>query len=254
MVNFLVVSTGYNCEKYAERFYKSLLSQTYENFTATIIDDCSDDKTIDILREINSDYRVSVYRSLVNRGSALRRWEAIRNFYTISNPETVIVLVGLDDELKPFALERIAKEYENGVWMTYGNWIDNYGKILNPDFLDYPEEVHLDRGYRNDVFRATGLNTFKKFLFDEFTEEDFKYNGEWVKATTESNLMFGLLEMCGKQRVGVIKEPIVIYNRRQDNTVNRMGREYQDEVLNYNKNRLKKSLHEKQGVSPFSAH
>lgn len=44
-IRFLVIATGYNCEKYAADCVKSVEAQTYKNWDAIFIDDCSTDKT-----------------------------------------------------------------------------------------------------------------------------------------------------------------------------------------------------------------
>jgi hypothetical protein len=63
------------------------------------------------------------------------------------------------------------------------------------------------------------------------SEEDFKFKGEWIKATTESNLMFSCMEMCGKEKIGVITKPIYLYNKgRIDNARSRFGEKYQNEI------------------------
>lgn len=239
---FLIVCTGYNGSKYIKKCYDSIIAQTYKNWKAIIVDDGSDITTKKTLVNLkNSDPRVRIFLCDENRGAAYRRYQAI-NELSSENDEVVIVLLGLDDELVPGALERIKKEYDSGKWMTYGNWIADNGYKLPDGFLNFPDEVHNERSYRKVLYRSTGPNTFKKFLFDKLTEEDFKVNGEWIKATTESNLMFSCLEMCGKHRIGVINDPIVIYNRRSDNTVNRMGREYQNMVYKDVISRTKKEL------------
>ena len=72
------------------------------------------------------------------------------------------------------------------------------------------------------MYRSTAPNTFKKFLFDEIPDEDFKVFGKWIDNATETELMFSCLEMCGKDRIGVITEPIYLYNRtRGGNTKHR---------------------------------
>lgn len=241
-VKFLIVSTGYNCASLAEKCLRGIASQTYKNFTAILIDDGSTDNTKEILQQMkNEDDRIRIYISKNNRGAALRRWQAINELANI-NDQVVVVLVGMDDELKPNALQRIAQEYDKGAWMTYGNWIDSDGKMLPPGFLEFSEQIHKDRSYRKHRYRSTGPNTFKKFLFDQLTENDFIVKGKWIRATTESNLMFSCLEMCGKDRIGIIEDPIVLYNRRDDNTVAREGRTYQNAVYNEIIKRPKKPL------------
>jgi hypothetical protein len=55
--------------------------------------------------------------------------------------------------------------------------------------------------------------------------------------------MFSLLEMCGQSRIGVIEEPIYLYNnQRKDSAAKRFGREYQDKILKDAKKRPMREL------------
>lgn len=199
---------------------------------AVLIDDGSDDnlKTQTALSNLPPDPRIRTLFGTHNMGAAFRRWEVITFDQTITD-ETVIILLGLDDQLLPDALKEIDRKYLTGAWMTYGNWITPSGEKLPDGFLSFDEETHQRRDYRSVKYRSTAPNTFKKFLFNQFTENDFKFNGQWVKATTESNLMLSCLEMCGKDRIGVIEKPIYLYNKgRKDNARSRFGSTYQDQI------------------------
>jgi glycosyltransferase involved in cell wall biosynthesis len=240
-MKFLIIAAGFNCDKYVMKCVHSINRQTYRNFQAIIIDDGSTDNTgFEVLKYTSPLNECIAEISRFNYGAARRRYDAIKEYAT--SPEDVIVLIGLDDELKPEALERIKKEYDKGAWMTYGNWVNQHGKGLPAGFLEFDEATHRERNYRRVKYRSTAVNTFKRFLFDQLTPEDFKYNGEWVKATTESNLMFSCLEMCGKEKIGVINDKIYLYNQgRPDNARSRFGSEYQNEIYNDVINRPKKN-------------
>ncbi len=241
-MRFLIIASGFNCEKLAQKCIESIKNQTYKNFYAVFISDGSTDGTGEIIEEntnSNRDLEADIFN--MNMGAAYRRFCAIRDY---GQNDDVIILVGLDDELMPNALDRIKQEYDKGAWMTYGNWVNQHGKGLPRDFaLHFDPETHIDRNYRKVRYRSTAPNTFKKFLFDHLDEEDFKVNGEWVKATTESSLMFSCLEMCGKERIGVIEDQIYLYNQgRPDNARKRFGNEYQDKIYQDIINRPKKPL------------
>ncbi len=210
------------------------------------VDDGSTDNTHDELNNLD-DWGSSVMCMTMsaNFGAAFCRLSAIKTYTErcMVPDDVVLVFLGMDDELLPNALETIAKHYENGKWMTYGNWIDQHGKGLPADFeLDFPDEIHATRDYRKVKYRSTSVNTMYKRLYDLIPIDDNKYNGEWIKATTESHVMFSCLEMCGKDRIGIVKEPIYLYNRREDNARNRMPPGYQDAVYNHVINREKKEL------------
>jgi len=160
------------------------------------------------------------------------------------SPTDVVLLLGMDDRLLPGCLERVATEYRSGKWMTYGNWINQNGDGLPKDFnLYFDEQTHTSRAYRDVTYRSTAPNTFYKFLFDAIPEDDFKIGGKWIDSTTESEVMFSCLEMCGKDRIGVIEEPVYLYNQHLPNgTIKRHGSKYKYELLDIIKARPKRKL------------
>jgi len=224
-MRFLIIVTGYNCDKYVRKCYDSIMAQTYDNFRAVFISDGSTDETnkniIDLRGVVHEIYRD-------NMGAAKRRYDAINRY---GKQMDVVLLMGMDDELFPGCLERIKREYDRGAWVTYGNWTNQYGQGLPDSFaLEFDEQTHAARDYRRVKYRSTAPNTFYKFLFDQFSEGDFMFNGEWIKATTESNLMISCLEMCGRDRIGPIHDAIYLYNQRDENARRRLGSEYQDAI------------------------
>lgn len=240
-IKFLIIATGFNCKKYALKCIKSVQAQTYKNFTAVFISDGSTDGTLDrdSLKSVN-DERLTVCIYPQNEGAAKRRWNAIKMF--CYDEETVVILLGLDDELFPNCLERLAMAYKTGVWMSYGNWRDQHRQMLPKDFkLYFDEETHANRDYRKVKYRSTAPNSFKRFLFDQLKEEDFQIDGKWIDTTTESPLMFACLEMCGKEKIAVIEEPIYLYNQfLPGGTLRRLGVDYKYKVYNTIINREKK--------------
>jgi glycosyltransferase involved in cell wall biosynthesis len=243
MVKFLIVASGLNCKEYAGKCIKSVVAQRYGNFKAVFISDGSTDGTLsDIGRTHHNCCFIERYDK--NVGAAKRRLDAIRKYS--DSPDDVILFLGLDDELLPNCLEVVAKQYVAGKWMTYGNWKNQHGKVpLNAAFLQFDEATHTARDYRKVKYRSTAPNTFRRFLFDRIPEEDFKVNGKWIDSTTESEVMFSCLEMCGKEKIGVINEPIYLYNEGlAGGTIKRLGVKYKYDILAQIIQRPKKAPYE----------
>lgn len=188
-----------------------------------VLDGCTDHGDR-ILNNLKTDQRFKKYIHHKNLGAARRRWEVLQLH---GDPLDVVVLVGMDDELLPDALETIAEQYTLGKWMTYGNWKDQNGETLPDGFLYFDEQTHTDRSYRKVKYRSTAPNSFYKYLFMQIPMSDFQIKGKWIDSTTESEVMFSCLEMCGKDRIGVIEKPIYLYNRNSRNgTLRRQGVKY----------------------------
>lgn len=234
-----IVASGYNCQQYVKKCIDSVIAQTYQDWKLYVIDDGStDDTRLEIIN--HDDLRISSFSFGKNMGAAYRRYQMINTF----QGNDIVLLLGLDDELLPNCLETVIKQYENGKWMTYGNWINQHGKGLHEDFeLDFDEETHVNRDYRKVKYRSTAPNTFYAKLFHKIPKEDFTLDGKWIDSTTESEVMFSCLEMCGKDRIGVINEPIYMYNEAlRGGTLNRLGRDYKYKLYNQIIRRPKKDL------------
>lgn len=242
-MDFLVIVTGYNCRQYVRDCYNGLISQTYARWRAVFLSDGSTDGTGDELREIAKDDRCFVEVYDENTGAAKRRFDAINKY---GNENDIIVLHGMDDYCFPHALAVIAEHYRAGKLMTYGNWIDQDGQMLPKTFpLEFDEQTHANRDYRKVVYRSTGLNTFYKFLYDKIPEDDFKIDGKWIDSTTESEVMFSCLEMCGKDRIGIVYQPICLYRKNlPGGTLKRLGVDYKYKIYDIVKARPKRDLYE----------
>lgn len=239
-VNFHIIVTGYNCKEYVKACYRGILNQQYPFWKAYFISDGSTDGTDIELIETVTDNRCQIIIEPKNEGAAKRRHECISK---IKNKLDVCILHGMDDEMFPDALYTIAMQYYDGKWMSYGNWISQYGKTLPPGFLNFAPEIHAERNYRQDIYRSTGLNTFYKFLYDRIPKEDFLIDGKWIDSTTESEVMFSCLEMCGEKRIGIIEKPICLYRENlPSGSLNRLGREHKYEILAKIKERTKRNL------------
>lgn len=224
--NFLIISSGYNCEALYKKCIESVKRLRYPNWRAVFISDGSTDRT---LRTRLAHRQISYEIFKDNAGAAKRRFDAIKKYSQSEND--IIVLLGLDDEIYPDALDEIVAHYREGKWMTYGNWENQYGNMLPEGFLDFDEKTHRVRSYRKVKYRSTGLNTFYRFLFDQIPEDDFKIGGRWIDSTTESELMFSCLEMCGRDRIGIVRKAICLYNENlPGGTLRRLGAAYKYKI------------------------
>jgi len=55
-----IITTTYNAEKYISETLESVLSQDFFDFEYIIIDDCSTDRTLSVIKEYN-DTRIKLY-------------------------------------------------------------------------------------------------------------------------------------------------------------------------------------------------
>lgn len=209
MVKFKIICTGWNCEKYIKGLCDSIRNQTYQNFSVSFVSDGSTDKTVEELHKwVDPNWSGGFWNQKKNIGAYHARKLAAGLW---DQDYDVLVMLDMDDELLPNALELIAEKYKDPkVRMTYGNWINNNGVKCQLDTLHYSDEVHAARSYRKEPFRITHLRSFKKELWDKV--------GTWTMFENEENvlgdceMLFRMAEMSGKEGMGVIETPIYRYN------------------------------------------
>lgn len=89
---FTVAISCYNIEKYVERAINSVLNQTFKDYELIIVDDCSTDKTMEIVKNIEKE-NIKIYSTEKNSGTA----GATRNIaIDKANGEYIIFLDGDD--------------------------------------------------------------------------------------------------------------------------------------------------------------
>ena len=65
-----VIMPAYNAEKYIASAIESILNQTYENFELIIVEDCSVDKTLEVIRRYSADSKLKLTQNERNKGIA----------------------------------------------------------------------------------------------------------------------------------------------------------------------------------------
>ena len=70
---------NYNCEKFVAETLDSVLAQTYNNWELLIVDDCSTDNSVKIIRDYcQKDERIKLFVNDKNSGAAASRNRALR--------------------------------------------------------------------------------------------------------------------------------------------------------------------------------
>lgn len=223
-----IVSTFYNCEKYIQKCIDSVISQDYENYKLYLIDDCSNDKTVDIVKAKLSSFAPKTRDKIVfitnseNKGAVRNQIETIKNY--IDNEDIVILLDGDDS----FVNDNNILNYYNNLYQNeqtefaYGScWsmCDNIPLVSQP----YPEEVKRSRAYRNHRFNwilpYTHTRTFKAKLAKNVHDSNFKdVNGEWYKAGGDGAVFYSVIEQADPEKIKVVQD--IFYNYNDTNLLN----------------------------------
>jgi glycosyltransferase involved in cell wall biosynthesis len=124
-----IVMPSYKCARFIEESIKSVQAQTYSNWELIVVDDCSNDGTVEIVLDFKKeDDRISLYQNATNSGAAVTRNTALKSAHG-----RWIAFLDSDDLWEPEKLERQIKfMLENNYAFSYHEYveIDEQGKEL----------------------------------------------------------------------------------------------------------------------------
>ncbi len=116
-LRFSVIICAYNLETIVSTSIKSVLEQKYKNFELIVVDDCSKDNTLKVLREFEEkDSRVRVIANKENSGPSISRNIAVEQ----AKGEYIVYLDGDDTLYSKNTLKKIDEILgEDGADVTY---------------------------------------------------------------------------------------------------------------------------------------
>ena len=125
-----VIVPNYNCEKFIEETVNSVINQTYKNWELLIVDDCSTDGSVEVIKKLQAaDGRIKLFINEKNSGAAASRNKALKEA-----SGKWIAFLDSDDLWLPDKLEKqIAFMEENGYKFSYTAYehIDENSNSLN---------------------------------------------------------------------------------------------------------------------------
>jgi glycosyltransferase involved in cell wall biosynthesis len=239
----VVIPSYNNCQWYKQNLC-SLCGQDYDNFRVIYIDDCSSDKTGELVKKFIADNnlgnQIQLIRNPVRVGAMQNLYNAV---HLCDDNEIVIVLDGDDWLAHNEVLRKINTAYSDpNCWMTYGqyvSWPDNapgYSKQI-------PYYIIETNNFREYEWCSSHLRSFYAWLFKMIKKEDLiSPCGAFYPMAWDQAMMFPMLEMSG-HRAKFIDEVLYIYNAANpinDSKVNRKLQYYLEMVIRLQKryNRL----------------
>lgn len=217
-----ILMATYNGEKYLKEQIESILNQTYQNIRLIISDDCSKDKTREIIKEYEKkDKRIISYFQEKNLGY-------VKNFeFLLTKVENdIYMLSDQDDSWLPKKVEHTyqkLKEAEADLVFTDLEVVDKDLKMLYPSFNDFMKLTRKIKKYIHDYRLeylyncVTGctLMSKKKFI-DKIipipTDSKYAIHDTWIATVVVNNGKAAYLDektikyrQHGKNQVGAEK-------------------------------------------------
>jgi len=155
-VKFSVICPAFNHEKYVAWFIDSVLAQTVSDWELVIVDDCSSDKTPEIIKSY-TDKRIKFIQHKTNGGINAAINTGIENA-----SGDIWVLVASDDVMRSNALEKIGNAFDNNQ--------DAVAVYCNLDVIDENNNLRTDISMGQLVNRSRA-----EMLYDAFMNGNVLY-------------------------------------------------------------------------------
>ena len=179
-MKFSVLIAHYNNAKYFKECYQSLLEQTYKNWEAIILDDASEEREKNLVKQIiEGDNRFKYFENTENKGVGFTKSKLIE----LANGE-IVGYLDPDDALLPTAIEKsisIFKNDEKAV-LTYSRFMScdqnlkpisafkSAQQVQNDDpyFFNIPVQIAHFVCFKKEVYLTTDkMNTELKISEDQ---------------------------------------------------------------------------------------
>ena len=135
------VSVGmpvWGVEKYIKRCIESILNQDFDDYEVIVVDDCSPDNSINIVKDIKASHPKGDCIRIIRQPQNMGCWAA-RNTILEQASGKYILLIDSDDYLAEGAIRKLFQKAEKaGAEATYGSImpVDEKGTIINDSGID----------------------------------------------------------------------------------------------------------------------
>lgn len=218
----VVIIPSYNNAQWCKGNLSSIFSQDYNNYRVIYIDDCSTDKTPDLVeylvKKLDQKHRFTLIRNKKRCGALANLYYTIRS----CDDDAIIVTVDGDDKLhNNNVLKKINEVYSTqNVWLTHGRFIET---LTGWDgwCIEVPQDIINNNAFR--TYRCPShLRTFYAWLFKKVKREDLMHEGQFFSMAWDQAMLFPMFEMAG-ERHAFVNEILYVYNTTtpiNDNKVN----------------------------------
>jgi glycosyltransferase involved in cell wall biosynthesis len=219
---FFIVVPTYNNEALCIANIKSVLKQKYPHWRLHIVDDCSSDKTFELLTHYIAQLphelqnKITLVRNIHRRKALYNLWFSITHY---CKPSWIVTTLDGDDELAhEYVLDRVAQEYTNtNVGATHGQYV-NKPRGTRGTNEKVPDIIAKTNRFRDYQWVTSHLRTFKAWTFHQIKLEDLMIDGMCYPMAWDLAIMFPILEQLseigndGKPHFRFIPDILYFYN------------------------------------------
>ncbi|AKX50699.1 glycosyltransferase family 2 protein [Thiopseudomonas alkaliphila] len=195
-----IITPLYNCSTFLESTIRSIIAQSYIDWELVLVDDCSQDNSLDIANDyVAQDSRIKLIKLTKNSGAAVARNIAIEEA-----SGRLIAFLDSDDLWHPQKLEKqINFMLENNYAFSYTAYekINEEGKVFEyvgaPQQLSYKQLLKTNEiGCLTVIYDTKHLG--KVYMPTETKREDY---ATWLSILKKTDYAYGMPEILGQYRV-----------------------------------------------------
>jgi len=202
-----VIIPMYNAEKYIFETIESVLNQTYKNWELIIVDDCSTDRSRDIVKEyIKQDDRIKLIESETNFGGPARP----RNIGIEKAKGEFIAFLDADDVWLPEKLEKQLNFIQNtnvDICHTFANMINEKSEKIG--FFDNQKLYNFFKFFFQDksiLFYTNYININTVLMRYDI---NIKFNEDKNLIALEDWKLW--IDLSNDKKIGLLKEILINY-------------------------------------------
>jgi glycosyltransferase involved in cell wall biosynthesis len=160
-ITFSILMANYNNAKFIQESIESVISQSYNDWELVIVDDCSTDNSMDIIKPYLKDKRIKVILHKKNHGYGGTLRTAAAN-----STMSILAILDADDKLTNDALKTIASTYlknQEAGFIYSTMWVCD--SDLNP--IQISQWIGSDVPPKTNLInpRVSHLKTFQRELY-----------------------------------------------------------------------------------------
>ena len=210
----------YGVENYIERCARSIFEQTYRNLDIVFVDDCTPDKSIEILLRVLEDYPERKEQTRIIRHEHNRGLSAARNTGMDAAKGDYIYFIDSDDFITADCIETLMSAMQTGDWdMVTADYMD-IGLVRTPET---PEKIKLYNAeyYGKDIIRSFATkwywNAWNKLFAVDYLRQ---YNFKFVEGIYFEDVPFSFKVACTAHSIKVLKKATYNYVYRASSISN----------------------------------
>ena len=195
-----IITPLYNCSTFLESTIRSIIAQSYIDWELVLVDDCSQDNSLDIANDyVAQDSRIKLIKLTKNSGAAVARNIAIEEA-----SGRFIAFLDSDDLWHPQKLEKqINFMLENNYAFSYTAYekINEEGKVF--EYVGAPQQLSYKQLLKtNEIGCLTVIYDMKHlgkvYMPTETKREDY---ATWLSILKKTDYAYGMPEILGQYRV-----------------------------------------------------